>query len=713
MSLAPQPPGLEPTPPIPKDFRIGDRIVHPQLNRIRCGTRTLQLEPKIMRVLLRLAERPGEVVTKERLFQDVWEGNFVTEDVLTRAIGELRRVFDDDAASPRVIETIRKTGYRLIARPEAIEASPDLAETKTAPAPSHEWPRWARTRLVLLLACAGLVAAAVVWIDRHRSAGRVRPIRVRPLTSLPGNQRDPAISPDGTRVAFVWNGGSGNDYSLYVQLVDSETPLRLTREPRVEDRGPTWSPDGQMLAFTRSESGDCQILTIAALGGPEASLGPCGDRDYRRLAWSPDGAWLAFPRRDQASQLGIELASLETRQRKTLTHPPAGILGDSSPSFSPDGKRLAFCRNLTEGVNDLYSIRLDGSALKRLTFDNRDTMGLDWSSAGDSLVFSSSRAGIYSLWRVSASGGEPTFLAGGGVKIKHPSSARGRDAVAFENWFYELNLWRVPLEGAGVPGALTQTTDQWNFEPSLNPDGSRVAFVSTRSGNEEIWVAGTDGQGARRLTSFAGARIESPRWSPDGGNVVFSARRPAQADLWTVDTKGGVPEQRTSGPGDSLAPAWSRDGRSIYFASRRSGPWEVWNLSLADGRATRVTTRGGYSARESPDGSWLFFTSADTPGIWKRPISGGPAARVVSALAPEDWANWDVGERGIYFKELCPKHTKPGVALLAFDAKEPVDVAPLPDQGWSGFAVSQDGRFLVYSRVDRQSCDIRLIENSS
>ena len=89
MSLSPRPPGIETAPSIPKDFRIGDRVVQPQLNRIRCGTRTLQLEPKIMRVLLRLAERPGEVVTKERLFQDVWEGNFVTEDVLTRAIGEL------------------------------------------------------------------------------------------------------------------------------------------------------------------------------------------------------------------------------------------------------------------------------------------------------------------------------------------------------------------------------------------------------------------------------------------------------------------------------------------------------------------------------------------------------------------------------------------------------------------------------------------------
>jgi DNA-binding winged helix-turn-helix (wHTH) protein len=85
------------------------------LNRIVTRDATLQLEPKVMKVLLCMVDRPGEVVTKEELFRDVWQGTFVTEDVLTRAVGELRRAFQDDAARPRVIETIRKSGYRLIA----------------------------------------------------------------------------------------------------------------------------------------------------------------------------------------------------------------------------------------------------------------------------------------------------------------------------------------------------------------------------------------------------------------------------------------------------------------------------------------------------------------------------------------------------------------------------------------------------------------------
>lgn len=101
--------------PSPADFRIGNRVVRPGLNRIVTPDATLQLEPKVMQVLLRMVDRPGEVVTKEDLFRDVWQGTFVTEDVLTRAVGELRRAFQDDAARPRVIETIRKSGYRLIA----------------------------------------------------------------------------------------------------------------------------------------------------------------------------------------------------------------------------------------------------------------------------------------------------------------------------------------------------------------------------------------------------------------------------------------------------------------------------------------------------------------------------------------------------------------------------------------------------------------------
>ena len=94
---------------------IGPWIVDDSLNRLSCDSRVIQLEPKVMQVLMRLAGKPGEVVTRDELISTVWCDTFVSEDVLTRSISQLRKVFDDDAHEPRYIETISRRGYRLVA----------------------------------------------------------------------------------------------------------------------------------------------------------------------------------------------------------------------------------------------------------------------------------------------------------------------------------------------------------------------------------------------------------------------------------------------------------------------------------------------------------------------------------------------------------------------------------------------------------------------
>src|SRR5262249_22997482 len=190
----------------------------------------------------------------------------------------------------------------------------------------------------------------VAFSRRHTSA--TASMRIRPLTTYPGNERDPALSPDGSRVAFVWNGGSGEAYSLYTRLIDSDGQLRLTHEANAEDRTPVWSPDGQKLAFTRMTAAGCEVRLVSSLGGAERPLVPCGGHDFMHLAWSPDGRWLARARRDARSQLAIELISPDPLEQRTLTHPPPDILGDSSPAFSPDGRSLAFSRNISGGVGD-------------------------------------------------------------------------------------------------------------------------------------------------------------------------------------------------------------------------------------------------------------------------------------------------------------------------------------------------------------------------
>src|SRR5215813_8791837 len=127
------------------DLRVGDWLVAPSLNSMSCEGKTVRLEPKVMGVLLCLAQHPGETLSKEQLFQAVWPNIVVTEDVLKRCIGELRRAFNDDARNPRIIETISKRGYRLLA---------PVSAPATAPAP----PESAVTDSIVVLPFANMSA---------------------------------------------------------------------------------------------------------------------------------------------------------------------------------------------------------------------------------------------------------------------------------------------------------------------------------------------------------------------------------------------------------------------------------------------------------------------------------------------------------------------------------------------------------------------------
>ena len=208
-------------------FRLRGRLVDPSLNRVTSDGLTVQVEPKIMHVLVALADRPGEVVTRDELMACVWPGVFVTDDVLHRAIRELRRLFADDAEQPAVIETIRKRGYRLIAPIERIDrpagpargvSVPDQSAYRIrrrggAPAvarrdaphrqPPATWtPRFAAIGVLLVAATLAGIAVLRFGLGRPASVDTEARVRFTPLTSEPGNEVEPALSASG-RLAYV------------------------------------------------------------------------------------------------------------------------------------------------------------------------------------------------------------------------------------------------------------------------------------------------------------------------------------------------------------------------------------------------------------------------------------------------------------------------------------------------------------------------------
>jgi dipeptidyl aminopeptidase/acylaminoacyl peptidase len=235
-------------------------------------------------------------------------------------------------------------------------------------------------------ALLAVAIAAATWLYRERlaSRGAAAPPRTVPLTSFSGHEVEPALSPDGKQVAFVWDGGSGGNADVYVKLVDAGTPLRLTTNP-APDKYPAWSPDGRYIAFLRFSGSERAVFIVSALRGPERKLcAVSGGIDQPLffpikddLAWSPDGKSLAVPDAISPEEpSSIFLVSVETGEKRRLTSPPAASVGDTFPAFSPDGITLAFVRSSTFFADDIDLVAVNGGEPRRATFDGRAIGGL-------------------------------------------------------------------------------------------------------------------------------------------------------------------------------------------------------------------------------------------------------------------------------------------------------------------------------------------------
>jgi Tol biopolymer transport system component len=249
---------------------------------------------------------------------------------------------------------------------------------------------------------------------------------------------------------------------------------------------------------------------------------------WRYLAWSPDGKLIAVV--DRTSSKGpyriywVSVANLEERE---FTSPPAECFADTDPAFSPDGQALAFIRWSDTITGDIYLQPVTGGQPRRLTSDGNVIGGLAWTADGRSIVYSTNRAGLFTLWRVRISGGEPEPLAGVGQDALLPAISQRGKLLAYTQQFENDNIWRAKGPRSTAPGGLPVeliSSPRVQNDEQFSPDAQRIAFASNRSGSWEIWVCNNDGSSPLQLTSFGGPQAGTPHWSPDGHWIAFDSR---------------------------------------------------------------------------------------------------------------------------------------------------------------------------------------------
>ena len=597
-----------------------------------------RLEPKVMLVLVCLAEHAGQMVPKDRLLHSAWPDTAVGDDVLTRAISELRRLFEDDPKQPRVIETIPKSGYRLIAPVEMPSGEREVVPTTLPTSETHgadllpaQESRRAEARAV---ACdAGRRRSrrhCRCW--RSPAPGCFEPLerlpapamRVVPLTAMSGSEYGGAFSPDGRQVAFAWNGEIGRRHATVVagQLGHLRQACRVLRRAPAHD-GSRHRPAPAMVAGRSPDRVRArwtgpyrtwQIRVMSSLGGSDRQVSDFPDLAAGRRGLRTVATWWQGERAppDAAHPTnGIYLIPVQGGEPRAITRPRAPGAGPVTRVFTgrPSPRvRLVSGRvarlDCHVQVVDLDSAFAAVGSPRRLTGPTLRWAEavVTWSRDGQFVIFNAEEVQLNYLWRVEVDGEQPPErIEMAGVNAFFPSISPTGDRLAFTRSPHDEDIYRFE------PGRPAQPVARSSV---LRRD---AAVLAGRPANRLLLAAirrRDGGLGRQRGRVITGAADAWP------GSISVSAvvvtRRPADR------VRVGEASTLISGPSTARAghrgrsptmPAtrWLRPGRATASGSTSRGRRRMTATSgvrgSRNGSKERVTRGGGFIASESVDGS--------------------------------------------------------------------------------------------------------------
>jgi dipeptidyl aminopeptidase/acylaminoacyl peptidase len=405
-----------------------------------------------------------------------------------------------------------------------------------------------------------LVAGFFAW-RRWRPGATLEPLQAAALTTLPGVEQFPSLSPDGNHVVFAWTDPKTGNQDIYVQMIGQDARVRLTTDAR-SDYNPVWSPDGRWIAFCRSEPPapigrrNRELLLIAPLGGPERKLANVQGQDFFPaagfLAWSADSnSLIVTDSTGEGKPNALFVVSLETGVKRQLTNPQPPALADTSPAVSPDGRSLVFLRRTTWGAGELHLLPL----------------GTDLTAAG-----------------------EPKRLTPVELRADFPAWMPDGKEIVFSA---RRSLWRLAITGQNTP-----TRIPYVGEDGLMPVISRPQPGKPADGGEAVQI--TPNQGA-------GGAVESP----DGSSIYYHMSS-VVSPLWRLPISGGEPVKALDGV---VWFNWWLFGNGVYYIDQFGGENRLQYLNFGSGKSTTVARNlGEVSAglTATPDGRTILFTRVDS-----------------------------------------------------------------------------------------------------
>ncbi|MEP6912669.1 MAG: protein kinase [bacterium] len=596
----------------------------------------------------------------------------------------------------------------------------DGAKHDAAGGKAETRPASVRSLLSYSVAAALLIAVGIAAYFLGRSNARPpRPFALdgatlTPLTTDPGYEGEPTFSSDGQTIAYV-SDRTGN-FEIFLKQISGGPDINLTNNA-ADDAQPAFSPDGKQIAFVSARQSSKSLLyqgTDGALVGGDIWIMPALGGSARRIAeagnfpaWSPDGSTIIYTSGAswyQSKMYKVAAAGGEPQEipiNFKANEPLAAFL--LYASYSGDGHWIVF-----EARQSIFVVNAAGGEPKQIVTGKRPV----WSSAA--ILYSNGEPGKnLSLWKIpfSTSAGLPSGPAepltlGRGQDTQAAVSPDGK-LVAFAAQTISFNVEALAIDAetgrvTDAPRPITSGSDiSYFLNPS--PDGRSVVFNSRRGVSSHIWRVDL-GSVPVQLTSDPNLADSYPRWSPDGHTIAFARQivnaPQAKTSLWLMTSDGANPRILVENASNAV---WSPDGTAFAYSSVVDGHNQLNIFDLKTKQPRRLTDEPGVVPISvfSPDGKWLVYQSNRTGNLdlWALPLAGGEARAVVTTPHYDYHPSFSPSGKWLYF-QLDHKnlYRVPGPAQ-EWRSAAPEKVTNFPESNLfiEDPQISRDGHQLFYS----------------
>jgi Tol biopolymer transport system component/DNA-binding winged helix-turn-helix (wHTH) protein len=690
--------------------RFGTFEVNMQTGELRHAGLKVKLQEQPFQVLVALLERPGEIVTREELRSRLWpEDTFVDFDhSLNAAIKRLRDALGESAGAPVFIETLARRGYRFIAPVNGRSATNGI---EIAAVPERSKSFFSRHWIATVL-FSSIVMGILVWAAWRYPSRRTEVIEHK-LTANSSESRvsSAAVSPDGKYLAYADNTG------IYLKLTRTGETHAVPLPPNFSARVDDWFPDGSHLLVSRAEQPlRTSLWSLSLFGGSPRQLAD----DASRGSLSPDGTHIAFCRVHLTGDVSLGREVWVMRSDGT---DPVKVAADKgsrvgTPTWSPDGKRIAYVRTKWAYNAPTRSIEVNEWQIanaETLFSDGRLAPALHWLPDGR-LAYAlgtqqSSSRGDSSVWMVSLSqagriSDPPKRITQGNGSITQVTGSADGKVLIFlrENWSPSTYIAKLTADGTQLLAPRRLTLEESVSIPfSWTPDSKAVLFNSDQNGTSEIFKQATDQPLAESLATSA-EQLSQPTVSPDGSEILYISTPKSgpetSSSIFAIPIRGGTPRLVLKDVAIFTVQCARLPSTICLYSISKGDTWETFRFDVRSGKhpdPPQIDPPCNWSL--SPDGSQraVIACRPNEGMIRLRSTSTGEARdMVVNGWNELMGINWAADGRGLL---ISWQNQASGSALLKVtpDGRASL-LLRSSNEIWHAIP-SPDGRFLAIAEA--------------